>query len=71
MIGAAYAEEAGHGGGHGDGGGLPDPMHQFEIKRIVPFEVFGFDASFTNSAVWRVWPGHSLMRARAITARRS
>ena len=29
-------------------------MHQFEIKRLVPFELFGFDASFTNSALFMV-----------------
>src|SRR5262245_36433176 len=33
---------------------MPDPMHQFEIKRIIPFELFGFDASFTNSALFMV-----------------
>jgi F-type H+-transporting ATPase subunit a len=27
-------------------------MHQFEIKRLVPLEIFGFDASFTNSALF-------------------
>lgn len=27
-------------------------MHQFEIKRLIPLEVFGFDASFTNSALF-------------------
>jgi F-type H+-transporting ATPase subunit a len=48
VIGAAYAAE-----GHGDGG-LPNPMHQFEIKRLVPFELFGLDASFTNSALFMV-----------------
>ena len=31
---------------------MPDPMHQFEIKRLVPLEIFGFDASFTNSALF-------------------
>ena len=52
VIGAAYAaEEAGHGG---SAGGLPNPMHQFEIKRIIPLELFGFDASFTNSALFMV-----------------
>lgn len=52
MIGAAYAaEEAGHGA---HDGGLPNPMHQFEIKRLVPFELFGIDASFTNSALYMV-----------------
>ena len=52
---AAYAAE-GHGaehGGHGDGG-LPNPMHQFEIERLIPFKIFGFDASFTNSALFMV-----------------
>ena len=52
MIEAAYAaEEAAHGA---HDGGLPNPMHQFEIKRLVPFELFGFDASFTNSALYMV-----------------
>ncbi|MBC8013290.1 MAG: F0F1 ATP synthase subunit A [Methyloceanibacter sp.] len=27
-------------------------MHQFEIKRFVPLEIFGIDASFTNSALF-------------------
>ena len=45
-------EEAGqHGGG---GTGLPDPMHQFEIKRLVELDVFGVDASFTNSGLFMV-----------------
>ncbi len=52
MIEAAYAaEEAAHGA---HDGGLPNPMHQFEIKRLVPFELFGLDASFTNSALYMV-----------------
>jgi F-type H+-transporting ATPase subunit a len=52
VIEAAYAaEEAAHGA---HDGGLPNPMHQFEIKRLVPFELFGFDASFTNSALYMV-----------------
>ncbi len=55
MIGAAYAEDAGHGDGHGGGGtGLPDPMHQFEIQRIIPLELLGYDVSFTNSALFMV-----------------
>ncbi len=54
-ITAAYASEgAEHGGGHGGGTGLPDPMHQFEIMRLIPLEIFGFDASFTNSALFMV-----------------
>jgi F-type H+-transporting ATPase subunit a len=28
------------------------PMHQFEIRRLVPLELFGFDVSFTNSSLW-------------------
>ena len=31
------------------GATCPNPMHQFEIKRLIPFELFGFDAFFTNS----------------------
>ena len=27
-------------------------MHQFEIKRLFPIEVLGFDASFTNSSLF-------------------
>jgi len=49
----AYAAEPAH-GGHGEGGGLPDPMHQFEIKRLVELDVFGIDASFTNSGLFMV-----------------
>ena len=50
MISSAYAAE----GGHEGAGGLPDPMHQFEIKRIFELELFGVDASFTNSALFMV-----------------
>jgi F-type H+-transporting ATPase subunit a len=46
------AAEPAHGGGHGEGGLAIDPMHQFEIQRIVPLELFGIDVSFTNSALW-------------------
>jgi F-type H+-transporting ATPase subunit a len=31
-----------------------DPMHQFEIERIIPINLFGIDASFTNSSLWMV-----------------
>ena len=51
MISTAFAAAEGHGGG---AGGLPDPMHQFEIKRIFELELFGVDASFTNSALYMV-----------------
>jgi len=45
-------EQAGeHGGGST---GMPDPMHQFEIKRILPLEIFGVDASFTNASLFMV-----------------
>jgi F-type H+-transporting ATPase subunit a len=29
-------------------------MHQFEIQRIVPLKIFGYDASFTNSSLFMV-----------------
>jgi len=55
VTGLAYAAAAGE-AVHGGGGGshLPDPMHQFQIQRIFPLELFGFDASFTNSALFMV-----------------
>jgi len=31
---------------------MPDPIHQFEIQRIVPLELFGYDATFTNSSMF-------------------
>lgn len=36
--------------GHGSDTGMPDPMHQFEIIRYFDLNLFGLDASFTNSA---------------------
>ena len=33
---------------------MPNPMHQFEIKRYVPLEIGGIDVSFTNSALFMV-----------------
>ena len=40
---------------HGSEGGLAlDPMHQFEITRIIPIKFGGIDASFTNSSLWMV-----------------
>ncbi len=47
-------EHAAQEAGHGASTGLPNPMHQFEIKRLIPLELFGFDASFTNSALFMV-----------------
>jgi F-type H+-transporting ATPase subunit a len=49
LVEAQAAEGAVEGGTH-----LPNPMHQFEIKRFIPIELFGFDASFTNSALFMV-----------------
>lgn len=44
-----------NGGGHGSEGGLGiDPMHQFEIQRLIKLDIFGIDASFTNSSLWMV-----------------
>lgn len=31
---------------------MADPIHQFEIQRIVEFQVGGMDLSYTNSALW-------------------
>lgn len=33
---------------------MPDPIHQFEIKRLFPLEILGIDATFTNSALFMV-----------------
>lgn len=49
---AASHGAAAHGAAHGSGG--IDPMHQFEIKRLLPLEIFGLDVSFTNSALFMV-----------------
>lgn len=48
FISTAYAAAA------PDKAGKLDPMHQFEIERYVPINVFGIDASFSNSALWMV-----------------
>lgn len=42
------AAESGH------GGAAFDPMHQFEINRILPLNIGGIDVSFTNSALFMV-----------------
>ena len=31
---------------------MPDPIHQFEIHRIIPITIFGWDVSFTNSSMF-------------------
>jgi len=33
---------------------MPDPIHQFDLHRIVPINLFGWDVSFTNSAAYMV-----------------
>ena len=37
-----------------DAVGMPDPIHQFDVHRIVPIELFGWDVSFTNSSAYMV-----------------
>ena len=34
-----------------------DPIHQFEIKKLIPIEIGGVDFSFTNSALFMVIDG--------------
>jgi len=34
------------------GPGMPDPIHQFELHRIIPIKIFGVDVSFTNSSAF-------------------
>ena len=48
---ATEAAKAAAGAAEQSGGGLPNPMHQFEIVRYWHLNLFGFDASFTNSAL--------------------
>ncbi len=44
------AAEAEHAQGH-----FPvDPLHQFVVHKIVPLQIGGIDASFTNSSLWMV-----------------
>jgi F-type H+-transporting ATPase subunit a len=33
---------------------MPDPIHQFDIHRILPISLFGYDVSFTNSSLFMV-----------------
>ncbi len=33
---------------------MPNPMHQFEIKRFIDLEFLGLDASFTNASLFMV-----------------
>ena len=36
------------------GSGNFDPIHQFEIKKLFPMEIMGYDTSFTNSSLFMV-----------------
>ncbi|MFM9942312.1 MAG: F0F1 ATP synthase subunit A [Hyphomicrobiaceae bacterium] len=38
--------------GTGNDAAAHGPLEQFEIKRLVPLELFGYDISFTNSSLW-------------------
>ena len=33
---------------------MHNPMEQFEIKRLLHLNLFGIDASFTNSSTWMI-----------------
>lgn len=33
---------------------MPDPIHQFNINKLIDFELFGYDVSFTNSSLFMV-----------------
>ena len=33
---------------------MHSPMEQFEIKRLLHLNLFGIDASFTNSSTWMI-----------------
>jgi F-type H+-transporting ATPase subunit a len=43
------AQTAAHGAAEAHG-----PMHQFEIKEFIPLELFGYNISFTNAAMYMV-----------------
>lgn len=45
-----------------------DPIHQFVIKPLVPFQIEGIDLSFTNSSLWMVIGaiGSSILLSAAI-----
>jgi len=56
---------------------MPNPMHQFEIKRLIDFEFLGLDASFTNASLFMVLAIASIsfmtiwgMRGRALVPTR-
>jgi F-type H+-transporting ATPase subunit a len=50
---------------------MPDPIHQFEISRIIPLKVFGVDASFTNASLFMVLAVGLIYAFFALATRRS
>jgi len=46
------------------------PIHQFEINKLIPLELFGIDASFTNSSLYMVF-ALTLISMFLITAMRT
>lgn len=53
--GAAAAAQNGRAYNVAAPGNAIDPIHQFEIKKIVPINIFGIDASFTNASLFMVF----------------
>ena len=51
-LGIVMASSDHTGDHHGSGSFPADPMHQFEIKRLLDITIAGFDISFTNSALF-------------------
>ncbi len=49
---------------------MHNPMEQFEVKRILPFELFGFDVSFTNASMMMVINFCAILLLLFISARR-
>lgn len=42
-------------GAEQSGGGFPvDPLHQFVVQPLIPLNIGGLDASFTNASLWMV-----------------
>ncbi|MEP2830013.1 F0F1 ATP synthase subunit A [Parvibaculum sp.] len=42
-------------GAEQSGGGFPvDPLHQFVVQPLIPLNIGGLDASFTNASFWMV-----------------
>lgn len=50
---------------------MHNPMEQFEVRRIFPFELFGFDVSFTNASMMMAINLCAIFFLLIITARRA